>query len=66
MLLHSPGAGFPVSAAVTLTALALFGFAKGRAIGTPPLRSGAQTALIGGVAAAAAYFIARLFNTPGG
>ena len=61
----SPAAAFPISVGVTLTALALFGFAKGRATGTPPLRSAIQTALIGGVAAAAAYFIARLFNAPG-
>lgn len=48
-----------VSAAVTLLALFIFGFVKGRFTGMPPLRSGGQTALIGGLAAAAAFGIAR-------
>jgi vacuolar iron transporter family protein len=47
------------SIAVTLTALALFGAVKGYFTGAPPLRSGAQTLLVGGLAAAAAFGIAR-------
>jgi VIT1/CCC1 family predicted Fe2+/Mn2+ transporter len=50
----------PTSIAATLAALALFGFVKGRFTGAPPLRSAAQTLAIGGIAAAAAYFLARL------
>jgi len=53
-----------VSIAVTLVALLVFGAVKGRFTGTPVIRSGLQTALIGGLAAAAAFGIARLI-TPG-
>lgn len=48
------------SVVVTLLALLVFGYIKGRFTGTRPLRSGLQTALIGGLAAAAAFLIARL------
>ena len=59
MMLGSKAAAFAVSVVVTLAALCLFGWIKGRFTGTPPLRSAVQTMLIGGVAAAAAYAIAR-------
>jgi VIT1/CCC1 family predicted Fe2+/Mn2+ transporter len=49
-----------VSAIVTLAALAVFGGVKGRFTGTPPIRSAWQTTLIGGIAAAAAFLIAKL------
>jgi len=49
-----------VSIGVTLIALIVFGAVKGRFTGTPMIRSGLQTALIGGLAAAAAFAIARL------
>jgi VIT1/CCC1 family predicted Fe2+/Mn2+ transporter len=48
-----------VSVGVTLVALAVFGGIKGRFTGTPVIRSGLQTTLIGGLAAAAAFLIAR-------
>jgi VIT1/CCC1 family predicted Fe2+/Mn2+ transporter len=48
-----------LSVVVTLVALALFGYVKGHFTGTTPLRSALQTALIGGLAAAAAFGIAR-------
>ncbi len=48
------------SVVVTLLALLVFGYIKGRFTGTKPLRSGLQTALIGGLAAAAAFLIASL------
>ncbi len=48
-----------VSVAVTLVALALFGYVKGHFTGTSPVRSGLQTVLIGGLAAAAAFAIAK-------
>jgi VIT1/CCC1 family predicted Fe2+/Mn2+ transporter len=51
-----------VSIAVTLLALLGFGAVKGRFTGAPMLRSGLQTALIGGLAAAAAFGIARLIS----
>jgi predicted membrane protein (TIGR00267 family) len=51
-----------VSCAVTLIALLVFGGVKGRFTGTPVIRSGLQTALIGGLAATAAFIIARLIS----
>ena len=50
------------SVAVTLTALFVFGGIKARFTGIPVWRGGVQTTLIGGLAAAAAFGIARLFR----
>jgi VIT1/CCC1 family predicted Fe2+/Mn2+ transporter len=50
------------SVVVTLAALAVFGGIKARFTGIPILKGGAQTTLIGGLAAAAAFAIARLFR----
>lgn len=47
------------SVAITLGALLLFGFIKARFTGARPVRGALQTALIGGLAAAAAFAIAR-------
>ncbi|HJQ12865.1 MAG TPA: VIT1/CCC1 transporter family protein [Gemmatimonadaceae bacterium] len=52
-------AALPVSIVVTLLALAAFGAIKGRFTGASILRSGLQTTLIGGLAAATAFAIAR-------
>ncbi|MDE3171186.1 MAG: VIT1/CCC1 transporter family protein [Acidobacteriota bacterium] len=49
-----------ISVAVTLLALFVFGSIKGYFTGVNPFRSGLQTVLVGGLAAAAAFFIARL------
>ncbi len=57
--LADPRIGLPISVIVTLLALAMFGYIKGHFTGTGPVRSGLQTMLIGGVAAAAAFLIAR-------
>jgi VIT1/CCC1 family predicted Fe2+/Mn2+ transporter len=51
-----------VSVAVTLLALAVFGSVKGYFTGVKPWRGGLQTVLVGGLAAAAAFFIARLIS----
>ena len=48
-----------ISVVLTLVALFIFGFVKGHFTGTRPLRSALQTALIGSVAAGAAFGIAR-------
>jgi VIT1/CCC1 family predicted Fe2+/Mn2+ transporter len=53
----STGLGFSV--ALTLLALTLFGYVKGHFTGTGPARSALQAVLIGGVAAAAAFGIAK-------
>jgi len=49
------------SVAATVVALAIFGYIKGRFTGAHPLRSAVHTTLIGGIAAGAAYAIAKLF-----
>lgn len=55
-------AALRLSAAVTLVALAVFGGVKGRFTGVPVLRSALQTTVTGGLAAAAAFGIARLIS----
>ena len=51
-----------VSVAVTLAALFVFGFVKGRFTGINPVRGGLQTIVIGGLAAGAAFVIAKLIQ----
>ena len=51
-----------VSVAMTLVALLVFGYFKGRATGAGPLRGALQTALVGGLAAAAAFGLARVIG----
>jgi VIT1/CCC1 family predicted Fe2+/Mn2+ transporter len=48
------------SALVTLVALFIFGFVKGRFTGVSPVKSAIQTAIIGGLAATAAFLIASV------
>jgi VIT1/CCC1 family predicted Fe2+/Mn2+ transporter len=62
MLLSGTRQAQVASVVVTLTALTVFGYIKGRFTGTRPFRSAWQTALIGGIAAAAAFLIARMFS----
>lgn len=52
-----------VSVAVTLIALLVFGAVKGHFTGVPPLKGALQTALVGGLAAGAAYALARLVTS---
>jgi len=46
------------SVAITLLALAIFGYVKGHSTGAPPLRNSLQTVLLGGVVAGVAFMIA--------
>jgi VIT1/CCC1 family predicted Fe2+/Mn2+ transporter len=55
-------AALGLSVGVTLVALAVFGYVKGHFTGARPVRSAMQTTLIGGLAAAAAFVLARLFT----
>jgi VIT1/CCC1 family predicted Fe2+/Mn2+ transporter len=48
-----------VSVAVTLIALFIFGYVKGSLTGISPLKGGIRTTLIGGLASAAAFGIAK-------
>jgi VIT1/CCC1 family predicted Fe2+/Mn2+ transporter len=60
ILAHSVTTALNISVVVTLLALFVFGYVKGRVTGLSALRSGWQTMLIGGAAAGAAFGIARL------
>lgn len=51
-----------VSVIITILALLLFGFVKGVFTGKTPFRSAFQTALVGGLAAAAAFIIAKVIS----
>ena len=50
------------SSVVTIFALLIFGYVKSKIIGLNPIKGALRTASIGGIAAAAAYLIARLIS----
>jgi VIT1/CCC1 family predicted Fe2+/Mn2+ transporter len=54
------GSALVVSVVVTVLALLVFGYVKGTFTGKRPFRSARQTAVVGGLAAAAAFAIAKL------
>jgi|ERR1700690_3242484 VIT1/CCC1 family predicted Fe2+/Mn2+ transporter len=60
IFLSSAARGLEMSAVVTLAALGIFGYVKARYTGTNPLRGASQTVVIGGLAAAAAFVLAKL------
>jgi VIT1/CCC1 family predicted Fe2+/Mn2+ transporter len=62
MTMGSARAALGVSIVVTLIALAVFGYVKSRFTGLAPIRGALQTVLVGGLAASAAYAIARLLS----
>ena len=59
MLMHELYSALSVSVAVTMAALFAFGYVKGRLTGISPWRGGLQTVVIGGLASAAAFGLAR-------
>ena len=59
MFMANASSALYLSITLTLIALAVFGFVKGHFTGTRPLKSAVQTTLTGGLAAAAAFLIAR-------
>ena len=59
IFMHVANEALPVSVGVTLLALGIFGYIKGRFTGSHPLRAAIQTVLIGGLAAGAAFLIAK-------
>ncbi|NBV85306.1 MAG: iron transporter [Verrucomicrobia bacterium] len=59
LFLNDAQSALRLSVIVTLVALAIFGGIKGRFTGVPIFRSALQTSIIGGLAAAAAFGIAR-------
>ncbi len=62
MILSRAHTALAFSVAVTLVALAIFGYIKGRFTGARPFRSALQTVVIGGLAASAAFGLARVFS----
>jgi len=62
ILLQTASTALVASVAITLLALAVFGYVKGHYTGAAPVRSSIQTVLIGGVAAGAAFLIARAIS----
>ncbi len=62
MLISNAGSALLFSVIFTLFALLVFGYVKGRFTGGQPIRSALQTALIGGLAAAAAFGLAKLIS----
>ena len=62
MFFHSTRGALPWSVLVTLVALGVFGYIKGRFTGGRPGRSALQTIVIGGLAAGAAFLLARLIS----
>ncbi|MCE5269702.1 VIT1/CCC1 transporter family protein [bacterium] len=65
MLVPTLGEALHFSVAFTLTALLVFGAVKGHFTGLNLLKSGLQTAVTGGLAAAAAFYIAHLVGPAG-
>jgi VIT1/CCC1 family predicted Fe2+/Mn2+ transporter len=62
MAIHNARAALWFSLAVTSVALLIFGYVKGRFTGAHAWRSAFQTLIIGGLAAAAAFGLARLIS----
>ncbi len=62
MTLHSARSALGWSVVVTLIALGVFGYIKGRFTGTRAIRSATQTVVIGGLAAGAAFLLAKLIS----
>ena len=62
IVIHHAPTALLWSAGVTLVALIVFGYVKGKVSGTNPGRSALQTALIGGLAATVAFFLAKAFS----
>ena len=62
ILLKTAQSALYFSAAVTLLALAIFGYIKGKYTGVSRLKSLSQTVVIGGLAASAAFLIARFIS----
>lgn len=58
----SNAAALPESVAITAVALFVFGYVKGKFTSGRPLKSAVQMLIIGGVAAAAAFGLARLIT----
>ena len=62
MVIHEANRALMLSVVVTLIALGVFGYVKGRFTGLAPLRSASQTVVIGALAAGAAFVLAKIIS----
>jgi VIT1/CCC1 family predicted Fe2+/Mn2+ transporter len=62
MFISNPASALFISIIVTLIALLIFGYIKGRFTGTAPWKNAIQTTVVGGLAAAVAFVLARLLS----
>jgi vacuolar iron transporter family protein len=62
IVMHDIYSALTWSVMITIVALAIFGYIKGQVTGVSPVRSALQTTFTGGLAAAAAFGLARLFS----
>ncbi len=62
MVIHEATRALMLSVVVTLIALGVFGYVKGRFTGLKPLRSASQTMVIGALAAGVAFLLARIIS----
>ena len=60
--ISQPHQAFLVSIGLTLCALVLFGYIKSKFIGVNPWKGAVRTAVVGALAASAAYFLARMIS----
>jgi VIT1/CCC1 family predicted Fe2+/Mn2+ transporter len=59
LFIHAPDEALTFSAFITLIALYIFGYIKGKFTGSKPFKSAWQTTVVGGIAAGIAYMIAK-------
>ncbi|MGX9135112.1 VIT1/CCC1 transporter family protein [Rummeliibacillus sp. JY-2-4R] len=62
MIVSNANSALLLSVIMTLIALFIFGFIKGKFTGSKPFKSAFQTTLVGGIAAGIAFLIARLIS----
>jgi VIT1/CCC1 family predicted Fe2+/Mn2+ transporter len=62
MFIHQAQTALMTSVIATLIALFIFGYLKGRFIGSKPFKSAWQTTLVGGLAAGIAFLVAKLIS----
>jgi vacuolar iron transporter family protein len=62
MVINVANRALLLSVVVTLIALGVFGYVKGRFTGLKPVRSASQTMVIGALAAGAAFLLARIIS----
>lgn len=62
IFIHTTHSALIFSVIMTIIALGIFGYVKGKFIGTFPFKNAVQTVIIGGLAAGAAFLIARLIS----